>query len=143
MIQRIQSVWLVLASIAMALTFKYSFYTGTKITKTPVVNQPIDVINASSNFLGLLLAITFAAICFITIFLFKNRKLQMKLVGVAILVGLVNFYLLYHQTNNFLKGTYSISAIFPFVAIGFAISALRCIWQDEKKIKDLNSNRLR
>jgi peptidoglycan/LPS O-acetylase OafA/YrhL len=143
MIQRIQTVWLLLASTAMALTFKFSFFTGNKIVKTPILNQPIEAINASSNFIGLILAIAFASICFITIFMFKNRKLQMKLVALCILVGLINLYLLYYQTNNFTNGTYSISAIFPVMAIGFAISALHSVWKDEKKIKELNSSRIR
>ncbi len=143
MIQRIQTVWLLLASIAMALTFKFSFFTGNKILKTPIVNQPIEDINASSNFLGLIFAIAFSAICFVAIFLFNNRKLQMKLVSLCILLSIINLYLLYNQTNSFTKGTYSISAIFPLIAIGFAISALHSIWKDEKKIKELNSSRIR
>jgi uncharacterized membrane protein len=143
MIQRIQTIWLLLASITMALTFKFSFFTGNKILKTPIVNQPIEEINGSSNFVGLIFAIAFVAICMVSIFLYKNRKLQMKLVAGCILLSLVNLYLLYSQTNNYTKGTYSISAILPVFAIGFVISALHSIWKDEKKIKELNSSRIR
>lgn len=139
MIQRIQTIWLLLASTAMVLTFKYPFYTGKKIVDTKEIDYTV---NASSNTIGLILTIAFVAITAITIFLFKNRKLQLKLSLLAVLISLINFYLLYNSTTN-VKGVYSLTAVLPVFVIGFAISALRCIWQDEKKIKELNSNRLR
>jgi peptidoglycan/LPS O-acetylase OafA/YrhL len=140
MIQRIQSVWLLLASVAMALTFKFKFAAGFKVENTQ--NLPKDVL-AGSHFMASLFAIAFTAACFVAIFLFKKRKLQMQIVTGAILVAIIATYFLYSRASSLTNVTYSITAILPIFAIGFAISALRCIWQDEKKIKELNSNRLR
>ncbi len=142
MIQRIQSVWLLLAATAMALAFKFSFYSGEKLVSNTTTKSYFSV-NASTNFIGLISSIAFAALCFVAILFFKNRKMQMKLIALAIVLGLANLYFLYHETTRFLSGTFSISAIFPVIAIGFAISAVHGVWKDEKKIKELNSNRLR
>jgi peptidoglycan/LPS O-acetylase OafA/YrhL len=132
-----------MASILMALTLKFPFFTGNKIDATITPTDALPAINAHTNIWLLVIACSFVAICFIVIFLFKNRKLQMQLVTLAIILGLVNLFLLYNETHQFTNGTYSISAILPIFAIGFCISALHSVWKDEKKIKELNSNRIR
>jgi peptidoglycan/LPS O-acetylase OafA/YrhL len=140
MIQRIQTIWLLLAAVAMALTFKFKFAAGFLLSNGQ--NLPKDVMS-TNHFLASIFAIAFIVASIISIFLFKNRKLQMKIVGVSILTGLITIYFLYNKTTTLSNITYSIGAVLPFFSVGFVISALRCIWQDQKKIKDLNSNRLR
>jgi peptidoglycan/LPS O-acetylase OafA/YrhL len=138
MIQRIQTLWLLFASIAMGLMLKFSFYIGADA----LTDKSVKITGATS-FWNSVLIITFSAITFISIFLFKKRKGQMQLVALAVLIGLVSIFLLYNQTTVLKNGSYSIGAVLPIFAIGFCISAWRCIWQDEKKIKELKSNRLR
>ena len=85
----------------------------------------------------------FLLITLVVIFLFKNPKLQFKIV--LALIGFCAFiiFALYKQTTNLLNGTFSITAVVPVFALGFAISAAKCIYNDIKTLKNLNSNRLR
>jgi hypothetical protein len=140
MIQRIQTVWLLLAGICMWLCFKFPFFTGTRMVNA--VKEDVRVL-ANSSFIGMVLSLTFLIGSVVLIFLYKKRTLQFRLNLLLILIGLVNGYVLYTNSRGLSNGTYSISAVFPVFAIGFAISAARCIWHDEKKIRSLNSNRLR
>jgi peptidoglycan/LPS O-acetylase OafA/YrhL len=140
MIQRIQTIWLLLAAICMALTLKYAFYSGYVLDNGKEVYKEV---NSSSNILNLLVAIAFVAGAVITIFLFKKSSLQIKITIALILLGLANLFLLWNGTKLHIKGNYGIAAILPIFAVGFSISALRGIWADRKKIQELNSNRLR
>ena len=140
MIQRIQTVWLLLAAICMTLTFKFKFAAGF-VTENNI-NTPKNV-TANEHLLSLITIIIFIIVTMATILLFKNRKLQMRIVALNILIGVGCLYSLYWQTTHLNNVTYAIAALLPIFAIGFTISALHCIWQDEKKIKELNSNRLR
>jgi predicted neutral ceramidase superfamily lipid hydrolase len=140
MIQRIQTLWLILAAASMALAFKFKFAAGAKLELTQNVIKDVTV---SSHLLSLVFGIAFLAISLITIFLYKNRKQQMWLTFLAIIIGIATIYFLYWQTQSLTNVTYAITLVLPIAAIGFAISALRCIKQDEKKIEELNSSRLR
>lgn len=76
MIQRIQSIYLLLATIAMALV---SF-------KVPVWSLNKELTFAQDDTKMFILTITASLFSAIAIFIFKNRKLQMKLIRLAILV---------------------------------------------------------
>jgi hypothetical protein len=140
MIQRLQTLWLLLATACMALTFKFKFAAGFKIDNA--VKIPKNVL-AGTNIISSVAAIAFMAIALYSIFLYNNRKLQLRIVAINIVTALVTFYGLYSQTTPLTDTTYAISGILPVFALGFTISALHCTWQDQKKINDLNSNRLR
>lgn len=140
MIQRIQSIWLLLAAIVMMLTFKWPFATGTTMVNN--VLSPTKVY-ANTTVPTLLLAVAFIIINLVVIFLYNNRKLQMKVLAAAIVLGLLNVYLLYNNTSSLIDYTYSLSAVLPLFATGFVISAVHAIWQDDKKVTEMNSDRLR
>ena len=80
MIQRIQSIWLLLASACAFAGLKIAFYTGNVIPETnavPGVNY-YEVVNGMSSLINNILTIVIAVLALVSIFLFSNRKLQIK-----------------------------------------------------------------
>jgi hypothetical protein len=126
MIQRIQSLWLLLASACVFAGFKFSFYSGNKLND-PLLQQ----LNASSTFLLMI----------ITIFLFKKRTLQLRLCVLGILLEGLLIFLYYRETTAFTLGTYSLTAVLHLITLLAFVLAARGIHKDSKMVKD--SDRLR
>ncbi len=140
MIQRIQSIWLLLASICTVLTVKFSFYTGNKldaITKAKIFMQ----LNAQSDMMLTVLVGFILAACLIAIFLFKDRKRQMLVSGVTALVAIINIMIYISETRSFVEGQYSITSSFTFLVPIFLLLAIRGIWKDQQLLK--SADRLR
>ena len=136
MIQRIQSVWLLVASIVTFLTLKLSFYSGTYLP-----DNLYHQLNGTENLTLMIPTIALGMLSLITIFLFKSRPTQLWLSLVAIVLDLVLIFLYYRATKDFTKGDYAITAVLHIVIIVSLVLASRGINKDEKLIKD--SNRLR
>jgi glycerol-3-phosphate acyltransferase PlsY len=132
MIQRIQSIWLLLAATASLLSLKFSFYSGMK------ENNVFSELNGQSHFLLLILAVAVALISLVAIFLFKNRKQQIQLTLFALLVqlGAIAFYIV--QITKFATGNSSLTSVFTFGAPVFLILAFLGIRKDEKLIKSMD-----
>jgi hypothetical protein len=140
MIQRIQSIWLLLASICTVLTVKLSFYTGNKLdalTKTKAFVQ----LNAQSDMVLTVLVGFILAACLIAIFLFKDRKRQLLVTGVTALVAIINIIIYISETRSFVEGQYSITSTITFLIPLFLLLAARGIWKDEQLVK--SADRLR
>jgi hypothetical protein len=136
MIQRIQSIWLLLAAACAFATFKFSYYSGTKAEDT-VLHE----LNATTTLLLMITTIAIGVLALVNIFLFKKRTLQLRLCVLGILLEAVLIFLYYREVSTFLKGTYSLTALLhSIIVLAFFLSA-RAISKDEKIIKD--SNRLR
>lgn len=139
MIQRIQTLWLSLTAIVSLLTLKYSFFSG-NISDTATGRKFVEL-TAVNNFFILILTIAVAVISIISIFLYKNRKLQLRLVILATILGLVTISLYYFETKKFLEGNYVLTSVLSFTVPVFLVLAARGIYSDEKLIK--NADRLR
>ncbi|HEY5370433.1 MAG TPA: DUF4293 family protein [Hanamia sp.] len=148
MIQRVQTLWMLLAAIAIFLTIKFSFYSGTLIMES--VTNPATVLTpdgsyhaltARDNFLILILTSALGACIVVNIFLFKHRTVQTRLILVSILAECLIIYLYFRETNKFSQGSYSFWAILHILIIIFLFFAGRGIYRDSKLIKE--SNRLR
>ncbi len=135
MIQRIQSVWLFLAAAFDAVTFRFPFYSGDwkKDTIPAVVN-----LDANTSIWLTILTVLDALLAFITIFLFKNRKQQLRLtyLGIVLTLTLLALYIL--SINDFYSGTVAIWAIFYFAILICYFFAARGISHDQKLIKSLD-----
>ena len=138
MIQRIQSLWLLAATIFTALTFKFPFYSGSKAAKPNAPLIPFEKLVASSNFLLLIFSATLIAGCLIIIFLFKDRKLQLNLTMAALALSIINLIIYFFEIKKFTSGTISLSAIFALATPIFLFFACRGIWKDKKLVKDLD-----
>ena len=136
MIQRIQSVWLFLASAFNAVTFRFPIYSGdwTKDT-TPA---PIEL-NASTTIWFTILTVLAGGLAFANIFLFKNRSLQLRLcyLGIFITLVLLTLYGL-EIANAFYYGTIALWSIFYIAVLVFLILAVRGIRRDQKLIRGLD-----
>lgn len=135
MLQRIQSVWLLLASLFNAITFRFPFYNGDWSKDT--VQAPIDLNASTTPWLTIVTVLT-GALAFAAIFLFSNRKLQLKLTfaGLLLSIGLVVLYFL--EMQNFYAGAIALWCIFYFAIIAFYILAIKGIQKDQKLIKSLD-----
>jgi peptidoglycan/LPS O-acetylase OafA/YrhL len=136
MIQRIQSVWLLIASIVTFLTLKLSFYSGTYLP-----DNLYHQLNGTENLTLMIPTIGLGVLTLITIFLFKNRVTQLWLCIAAIALDVILVILYYMTTKNFSKGDYAFTAVLHAVIIAALLLAASGINKDEKLIKD--SNRLR
>lgn len=133
MIQRIQSVWLLLAAICSFLTFRVSFYYGLKTGST--VNEAL---NATSSILLIICAAAAGLGSFIAIFLYKDRKTQIRVAAIALILSILSLVIYFSQTKNFTDGRFSLTSIVSIVIPVFIILAIRGIWKDQKLVKSLD-----
>lgn len=136
MIQRIQSVWLLLGSIAIFLTLRLSFYSGLLISK----NEYHSIL-PNDNLFMLILTCGLGTLLLVNIFLFKNRTLQFRICIISLIVEALILLLTFKQIEKFSKGSFDIWSLLHIVVIFSIIKATISIYKDEKLIKD--SNRLR
>lgn len=136
MIQRVQTLWLLLAGACAAASFKFSFYSGTNAKGL----SPYEL-KAGENLLLVLATVAVTALAFITIFLFKKRQLQLRLCVLGIFLEALLIFLYYREVQTFTKGTYSLTAILHSIIVISFFLAARDINRDAKIVKD--SERLR
>lgn len=146
MIQRIQSIYLLLAAGAYGSDFALPYLTTTTTDPATAIPQMSDgVFNVFDNIglmglAGLGLAISFGAI-----FLFKNRQLQGKLTALGMFSGILMVLLAglaYQgvQKNMPAGGSVSFGAawVTPLVAILFLWLAGKAIKKDEKLVRSMD-----
>lgn len=136
MIQRIQSVWLLIASILTFLTLKFSFYSGTYLP-----DNQYHQLNGTDNILLMTSTIALGVLALINIFLYKSRIIQLRLCIVAILLDLLLVFLYFRALSDFTRGEYAITAATHLLIIISLILAANGINRDEKLIR--SSDRLR
>ena len=139
MIQRQQSLWLLLAAVASILSFLFPFYSGNKIGDSNI--STFDELTGGSNFFLLILTGASVLISGISIFLYKDRKAQLKLMVAGILISIVLLILYFVEIKKFQKGNFALTSVFVFfILIGY-IMAARGIWKDEKLVKSMDKLR--
>ncbi|QHS62105.1 DUF4293 family protein [Chitinophaga agri] len=143
MIQRIQSLYLLLAAAAGIGTWFLNIW------KVQVGNEAIQYFNAQSSFIVFLVLMLVVGLALFTIFLYKNRKLQFKLIVLNAVLSLAALALEYFQvqemankiqsggkvitTSNYLPG-----AFLPLLIFIFLVMAARGVYKDQKLIKSLD-----
>lgn len=138
MIQRVQTIWLLLAAIAGFLTTQVPLYAGT------IVGEVVKKYYATENLLLFAVTIIASLFALIAIFLFKNRKNQMKFTGFGILMSVILIALevwqigSFEQSNGILKGSYYWGALLPIAMTIFFILAASNIRKDNKLVKSLD-----
>ncbi|MGI8635414.1 MAG: DUF4293 domain-containing protein [Segetibacter sp.] len=138
MIQRVQTIWLLLAAIAGFFTTQIPLYAG--MTAGEVSKKYV----ATESLLLFATAIIASLLAVIAIFLYKNRGTQMKFTSLGIFVSIVLIALevwqigSFQQTAGILKGTYYWGALLPIaMAIFFVLAAIN-IRKDNKLVKSLD-----
>lgn len=138
MIQRIQSVWLLLAAIVMGTLFYFPTYvfTGTSMLNRSIGNDPLAII----------LAVLSIVLSLVTIFRFKNRKNQLSFTWLNILVCVGLQVWLFLGISNFrsapanatVAGHYWIGTFLPLIVLLLLFMAKAGIRKDEKLVKSLD-----
>jgi len=133
MIQRIQTLWLLLDSICAFASVKLPFYFGSIEVPGPTVTiTPYD------NFMLLVFVIATALMALVSIFLFSNRSLQIKMCVVGLVLSLANLMHYFLYMKNFKTGGLSLYSILSFLVPVFFILAIRSIYKDQKLLKSLD-----
>ncbi len=143
MIQRIQSIFLFLASGALFGLFGIPFATSEQTDTALFADQ---VYNLFDNPLLIAFAALAGLIAFINIFLFKNRSLQMKLgyltITLSILLLVLAIFFVFQSaqqdaTSIEIQENY-LGLAMPVIAIIFVLLANRSINKDNKLVKSMD-----
>jgi Domain of unknown function (DUF4293) len=138
MIQRVQTLYLLLAAIAGAATWAVPF--GKTISMANVLTAYL----ANDNFLLAALMIVAVVFALVAIFLFKKRKLQFRLSVLGLLFSIASIALEYYIIGskqgvaNIQRSYYWLGIAFPILMVIFFFLAARGIRKDEKLIKSLD-----
>jgi hypothetical protein len=135
MIQRIQSIWLLLASVCALASYKLPFYSGNH------PKGPGYELNSSANLLLVTVTALTGILALFLIFMYKQRVLQMRLCLLGIVLEAALIFLYYREVQQFTTGTLALTSILQTFIIVFFFLAARAINKDEKMVKE--SDRLR
>lgn len=136
MIQRLQTIWLLIAAVCAILTYDLAFYSGVKLSENNI-KQFVEL-NALADIIIMVLTGLVALICLVSMFLFKNRKMQLRLTIVALLASIANLVIYFKETAEFTDGNILLTSIFSFIIPFFLVMAARGIYQDEKLVKSMD-----
>jgi hypothetical protein len=149
MIQRIQSLYLLAIAALMAaaiFTPLAYFVAGAEEYLLYAFALKGGADSYSTIYMGVVMALA-AIIPFVAIFLFKNRKLQIRLCAVelVLLLGSIVFMAIYYYLSNrmfaqleFHAQGFRIAIIFPLIAIILDYLAMRAIFHDEMLVRSLD-----
>ncbi|HXB92645.1 MAG TPA: DUF4293 domain-containing protein [Puia sp.] len=139
MLQRIQSIWIFLAAVCAALTFKFPFYGGNTVVGTNGHNY--EDLTATSSVLILVITVIIIGGSLVNIFNYKDRKKQLWITIGLIFLSLLNIVLYYRKTtpgHGFIEGNFAIWAVLTLAIPLFLILAVRGIMRDQKLVKSVD-----
>ena len=138
MIQRQQSLWLLLAAVASIISFNFTFYNSNILENN---TSGFAELEGGSNFFLLIVTGLSILISVIAIFMYKDRKTQLKLAIGGITLSIIMLVLYFVEIKKFEKGNFALTAIFVLAILIGYIMAARGIWKDEKLVKSLDKLR--
>jgi hypothetical protein len=133
MIQRIQSLWLLAASACAFLSMKFPFY-----YIGPHTDQISDQFNATSKMILLMLTSILGALCLFAIFIYKQRKLQLWLTILGIVISISNIFLYFNYKKDYTGGGLALTSIFVFAVPLFLFFAAQGIYKDQKLVRSMD-----
>ncbi|MCK5029673.1 MAG: DUF4293 domain-containing protein [Bacteroidales bacterium] len=149
MIQRIQSIYLLVATILLGSVFAYPFAELLSSDGQCFIFSfnGLSIDNEEGMYLltipPIILLVIATLISFISIFLYKKRVIQMRMNSLNIFLMIGYLGLNYYYIQNFSKQldgvvSYEITSIFPFVAAVLTYLAIRAIGKDEALIRSMD-----
>jgi FtsH-binding integral membrane protein len=136
MIQRIQTLWLLIAALAASVSFKFPVYIGNKINAEGY--KEYLELKSTSHVILIVMATVLVLSIIYPIFLYKKRMTQFWFTIVAFVFSITNGYLLYSETLTFTEGNFSLAAVSAALVPLFLLFAMRGIWKDDKLVKSLD-----
>lgn len=131
MIQRIQSIWLLLAAVFAFISLQQPFFTGS------ILGQPATEFRGIDDILVMILTIVTGVLSVVSIFMYKNRNKQLMLVVFDLVISIFLIASYFMKTKSML-GNVSIQAVFVFIIPIFLLFAIRGIARDKKLIKSVD-----
>lgn len=139
MIQRKQTIWLLLAALLNAGVFFFDLYYSSVLLDGV---ETVKHLRVNDHFPTLLVALVMVLLPFVAIFMFKNRKQQrtMAIVGILSVINFIGLVMMRVNTlNDSLVGTgtgsYWVGSVLPVISIIFLILAIGGINKDEKLVR--------
>ena len=138
MIQRIQSVWLLLAAICAGLTFFVPF--GKEfVSAANTIQVNADGMTAFTDQVVLIISICMMASALLTIFVYRNRKIQKYITAILILQALLcAAYMVYASEFQLENTSIRFGIVAPVLSFVFASLAYKGISNDDKLVKNLD-----
>jgi hypothetical protein len=149
MIQRIQSVYLFLAAIAVVMMFFFpiaNFYSDLYYFYLNLVGISDETFLSINTIPLIAIAVILLALITLSIFIYKNRLLQVRIIRFAVLIDISLIIVLYFgYIDNIIKsfkteGTtfeveYKAGIYFPLIVLILLVLAMRGVLSDEKKVR--------
>lgn len=135
MLQRIQTLWLLLAGIFSFFTLRFPVYNGNKMVNGI---SEYNLLSATSSLFLIILAVAIGLIALIAVFLYKNRPVQQKLCFTGLILFIISGVLYYMQIKSFTEGTFTLWSVFYFIIPVCFILAIRGIYRDQKLVKSID-----
>lgn len=136
MIQRIQTLWLLIVAIAASLMYFFPLWSGL------LPNGEVKQLLAAESLLSLALDSIIFILAIFGIFLFKNRTRQKFVCILGMILSVILIALEYDSVNNYKKeftfsqSTWEFAALSPLLMIAFFFLAIRGISKDEALVKE-------
>jgi hypothetical protein len=127
--------------------FAISFYTGNilmdgqlalrNLTGIGLTGNTAEV-KTETNIISLLLVAATGIISLIAIFMYSNRKTQIRFTLIALLLSVIAVGYLFLLTKDFADGTLSLTSVFALLPPVFLFLAWRGIYKDEKLVRSMD-----
>lgn len=135
MIQRMQSLWLLLAAISGGLAFQFPFYSGQReyngilepAVMTATYNIPI-IIFVSIAIVGAIHAI----------FSYSKRKYQFNITLLSFISAIIAIVLMFLRMKDFQNGHVALGSLCMFLLPVFLLFAARGIRNDDKLVRSMD-----
>ena len=142
MLQRKQSIYLFIAALLNAGVLYFDLYrTHTLVNGTDTPGQ----LRVADHYPSLLIALVMILLPLVTIFMFGNRKRQLRLSFVSIfsvlsftVLMLARITILSKLATPPTSGSYWIGAVLPVISLVFVVLAIMGIRSDEKLVKSVD-----
>src|SRR5450432_3779419 len=134
MIQRVQTIWMILAAAAVFLTFTltFPFYLGL------ATDNNFHAVIATENLFLVILTSAVGTGILINIFLFKQRSIQFRIIIFALLGEGLIIFLYIKEIGKYSTGNFGLWSALHLLIILFLILAAKGIYNDSKLIKESN-----
>jgi uncharacterized protein DUF4293 len=142
MIQRKQTLWLLIAALLNACVFLLGIY------RYHVLVNGVDTVKelvVGDNYPTIIIAVAMTLIPLVTLFMYSNRKRQMRMTAYAMVAEAAFIFALLVRVNKLsslvpppTSGSYWIGSILPVAAMVFLFMAISGIRKDEKLVKSLD-----
>ena len=144
MIQRKQSLWLLIAALLNVCVLLFGLYDYHILENGKDMLKHLRV---ADHYPSLIITVVMVMLPLVTIFLFNNRKRQMSMTAYAMVAEAAFVTALLVRVGSLAKlvpppldgsGNYGIGAILPIIAFVFLVMALVGIRKDEKLVKSVD-----